>query len=180
MEVKQSLKAVKAAYLLCVVLELAVVALWYAGQFPPSMPFWVLGALPGFLAVFVVIRHVQRRMTKITISGDRLHYETGLLSKATRTVELAKVQDVRMSQTVTQRIFNTGAVSVETAGSSSRILMESIDRPLDVSNHILDMARMAGKAAQAASAAPGAPVSGADSGKPLVRDARPLDPNTID
>ena len=147
MEIRQSLKAVKAAYLLCVLLELAIIVLWYEQKFPPAMPFWWVGALPLILAVFVVVRHVKRRMTRITISADRLHYETGLASKATRTVELVKVQDVRVSMTLWQRVFNMGNVSLETAGSSSHILMESVDRPQEVANHILDMARAAGKAA---------------------------------
>lgn len=145
MEVRQSLKGVKAAYLACVLLELVFVALAYEQQLPESMPFWVVGIIPLILAIFVATRHIRRRMTKITISSDRLHYETGLVSKATRTVELAKVQDVRVSQTMWQRIFNIGAVSLETAGSSSRILMESVDRPQEIANHILDMAKIAGR-----------------------------------
>ncbi len=144
MEVRQSLKAVKAAYLLCLLTELALAGLWW--YFKPDLTFWAVAPIPLVMAVFVVIRHIQRRMTKITISSDRLHYESGLFSKSTRTVELVKVQDVRVSQTVTQRMFNMGDVSLETAGSSSRILMLSIDRPQEVANHILDMARAAGKA----------------------------------
>lgn len=145
MEIRQSLKGVKAAYLLCVLLEIVIVAMWYEQQLP--IPLEAAAVLPAILAIFVVTRHIRRRMTKITISADRLHYETGLASKSTRTVELAKVQDVRVSQTVWQRIFNMGAVSLETAGSASRILMESIDRPQEIANHILDMARTAGKEA---------------------------------
>ncbi len=168
MEIKQSLKAVKAAYLLCLLLEIAVLVLYYDHLLPDAMPLSAASLLPLLLAIFVVIRHIHRRMTKVTISADRLHYDTGLLSKTTRTVELAKVQDVRVSQTVMQRVFNIGAVSLETAGSASRILMESIDRPLEVSNHILDLARAAGKTMQAASgAAPGLVVE--ESGKPPVR-----------
>ncbi len=143
MEIRQSLKGVKAAYWACLALELALAALWYAE--PPGVTFWAVGPLPAVLAVFVVIRHIQRRITRITISADRLHYETGLVSKSTRTVELLKVQDVRVNQTPWQRIFNVGSVSLETAGGSSRIVMESIDGPQEVANHILDMARAAGK-----------------------------------
>ena len=151
MEVRQSLKAVKAGYALCAVLEIALALLWYAGQFPSSMPFSAMGILPLLLALFVAVRHIRRRMTRITISTDRLHFETGLFSKSTRTLELAKVQDVRVNQTMWQRIFNVGNVSLETAGSSSRIFMDSIDRPQEVANHILDMARAAGRVAQAQS-----------------------------
>lgn len=147
MEVRQSIKAIKAGYLLCVLLEIALAALWY-WQPPPGMPFVAVAPIPVVLALFVAIRHIRRRMTKITISTETLHFETGLLSKATRTVELAKVQDVRVSQTLMQRIFGIGDASLETAGSSSRIVMDSIDRPQDVANHILDMARAAGKQGQ--------------------------------
>lgn len=143
MEIRQSLKGVIAAYWACLLLELALVLVWYIEQ--PDVTFWAVGPLPAVLAVFVVIRHIQRRITRITISADRLHYETGLVSKSTRTVELVKVQDVRVNQTPWQRIFNIGSVSLETAGGSSRIVMESIDRPQEVANHILDMARAAGK-----------------------------------
>src|ERR1700691_986274 len=143
MEVRQSLKAVKAGYLLCLLAELVLGGLWWWQE--PSVTFWAVAPIPFVLAVFVAIRHIQRRMTKITISSDRLHYESGLFSKATRTVELLKVQDVRVSQTLMQRIFNIGALSLETAGGSSRILMESIDRPQEVANHVMDMARAAGK-----------------------------------
>jgi membrane protein YdbS with pleckstrin-like domain len=144
MEVRQSLKAVKAAYLLCLLTELALAGSWW--YFQPDLTFWAVAPIPLVMAAFVVIRHIQRRMTRITISSDRLHYESGLFSKATRTVELVKVQDVRVNQTITQRIFNIGDVSLETAGSSSRIEMQSIDRPQEVASHILDMARAAGKA----------------------------------
>lgn len=145
MEIRQSIKAVKAGYFACLLLELAVLALWYTQQLP--IPVEAAAVLPLLLAVFVVLRHIQRRMTRITISSDLLHYESGLVSKSTRTVELAKVQDVRVNMTLWQRVFNIGSVSLETAGSSSRILMESIDRPQEVANHILDMARQAGRAA---------------------------------
>jgi membrane protein YdbS with pleckstrin-like domain len=146
MEIRQSIKAVKAGYILCLLLELAVLVLWYTQQLP--IPVEAAALLPVLLAVFVVIRHIQRRMTKITITSDLLHYEAGMVSKATRTVELAKVQDVRVNMTLAQRVFNIGNVSLETAGSSSKIIMDSIDRPQEVANHILDMARQAGRAAQ--------------------------------
>ncbi len=143
MELRQSLKAVKAAYVLCLLAELVLGGLWW--YFQPDLTFWAVAPIPAVLAVFAGVRHIQRRMTRITISSDRLHYETGMFSKATRTVELVKVQDVRVNQTVMQRIFNIGDVSLETAGGSSHIVMDSIDRPQEVSNHIMDMARAAGK-----------------------------------
>ena len=56
-------------------------------------------------------------------------------------MELSKVQDVRFDQTFGQRIIGTGDLSVETAGGSSRIEMDSIDRPKDVAENILNLSR---------------------------------------
>ncbi len=86
--------------------------------------------ISGFILImvfFLMIRHIQR-VTKITVLSDH-HDESGMFSKTTRTVELAKVQDVRVDQTPSQRIMNMGNISLETAGSSSRLIMNSIDRP---------------------------------------------------
>ncbi len=55
------------------------------------------------------------------------------------------MQDVRVHLTLMQRLFNVGDLSLETAGGSSRILMQSIDRPQEIANHILDLAKAAGK-----------------------------------
>jgi uncharacterized membrane protein YdbT with pleckstrin-like domain len=97
------------------------------------------------LMIFVAVRHIQRRLTKITILGDRLRYEAGLFSKTTRTVELVKIQDVRVDQTLSQRLLNIGDISLETAGGSSRLVMQVIDRPQEAADHILELARSAGK-----------------------------------
>ena len=101
---------------------------------------WVF-IVPVLLLFFTLFRHMQRRLEKITLSGDRLKYESGLFSKSTRTVELEKVQDVRVEQSLTQRMFSIGDLSLETAGGTSRISMASIDNPQDVADHILELAR---------------------------------------
>jgi membrane protein YdbS with pleckstrin-like domain len=141
MEIRQSLKMVKLAYVLCLLAEVAFCVIWFGLGTFPNIPAISVVPLPIVLAVFVAIRHFRRRMTLITISGDRLRYETGLFSKTTRTMELAKVQDVRVDQAMFQRMIGVGDISLETAGESSRIVMTGIDNPTAVANHILDMAR---------------------------------------
>ncbi len=56
-------------------------------------------------------------------------------------MELAKVQDVRVDQTLGQRMLNIGDLSLETAGETSRIVMQSIDRPQEAADHILELSR---------------------------------------
>lgn len=143
MQIRQSLKAVLFGYVLCLAAEVAIAIYWIAEN--PEGFVLALLALPPILAVFVAIRHIQRRTTKITILDGRLRYESGLFSKTTRTMELVKVQDVRVDQTLGQRLFNVGDVSLETAGESSRIVMRSIDRPQQAADKILELAHGAGK-----------------------------------
>jgi len=142
MVIRQSSKLIIVGYILFALVELGVVFLWFGTDRHPDMPFWVPMLLPEVLLVFLAIRHVQRLATKMTVDGDRLQYEEGIFSKSTRTLELGKVQDVRVDQTLMQRILNLGNLSVETAGGSSHITMPSIDAPNEAARHVLDLAKI--------------------------------------
>jgi len=140
MQLRSSLKFVKLSYVLCIVLGVAIGVFLGTRRDLPEGAYWSL-LLPAALLFFTMIRHVRRRLSKLTITGDKLRFEEGLFSKSTRSVELVKVQDVRVDQTVWQRMFNIGDLSLETAGGSSRIEMDSIDRPQEAADHILELAR---------------------------------------
>ena len=143
MQLRQSLKAIKFGYFLCLAAGVAIAAYWIVAQPQGPIPIWAPMTIPVVLAMFVAIRHIRRRMTLITITTDRLRYEAGLFSKTTHVVELVKVQDVRIDQTFVQRVFNIGDISIETAGGSSRIDLTSIDNPQDAAEHILKLAQAA-------------------------------------
>jgi membrane protein YdbS with pleckstrin-like domain len=51
------------------------------------------------------------------------------------------VQDVRVDQTLFQRMFRMGNLSVETAGETSLLTMRNVDNPDQVANEILHIAR---------------------------------------
>src|SRR5262249_18581984 len=140
MELRPSLKFVKLAYFCCLLLAAAVGFALVTLQGIPQWAPWSL-LLPGALLFFTMVRHVRLRMVKLGVAGDRLRYEEGLFSKTTRTIELAKVQDIRVDQSVWQRIFGIGDLSLETAGGSSRIEIDQIDRPQAAADHILELAR---------------------------------------
>ena len=140
MQLRQSLKGVKLAYALIFVLA-AAIAYWAYSASPPEDSRWALMAAPGALLLMTLIRHIRRRTTQLSVEGERIRYEAGLFSKTTRIIELAKVQDVRVDQTLSQRMVNVGDLSLETAGGSSRIVMASIDRPKEAAEHILERAK---------------------------------------
>lgn len=140
MTLRPSLKFVNLSYIVCLLLALAVVA--YGTMANPPVEHWeYMFAAPVILIFFTLIRHVQKRMVKINVLSDRLRYESGLASKTTRTIELVKVQDVTVAQSIWQRMVGIGDLSIETAGSTSRIEIDAIDRPQQAADHILELSR---------------------------------------
>jgi uncharacterized membrane protein YdbT with pleckstrin-like domain len=51
------------------------------------------------------------------------------------------VQDVRVEQRLSQRIFNVGNLSIETAGEASRLTLLRVDDPHKLAEEILNRAQ---------------------------------------
>lgn len=140
MQLRASLKMVKLGYILALLLAVGIAAYLLAIHNQDDR-MWALLVVPAILAFFVMIRHTRRTLTRLIVLEDRLRYESGLFSKTTRSIELAKVQDVRVDQTLGQRLLNIGDLSLESAGGTSRIVMPSIDRPQEAADRILELSR---------------------------------------
>jgi uncharacterized membrane protein YdbT with pleckstrin-like domain len=120
------------ATLIFLALEIAYVTVWNA-----SAGVWVM-ALPPLVLVWPAVRALRRRLTRTTITGDRLRYETGAVSKSTRNIQLSKIQDVRVDQRLLQRLFNVGDISIETAGEASRLTIHNVDDPQGLADEIMN------------------------------------------
>ncbi len=135
--VRPTMKFIKAGYAVLIVLIVAGAITWYSFSLEPA---W-LPVIFLALLVWPLARHIGRQSTKVTISQDKLRYEVGLLSKTTRTIQLPKIQDVRVDQTLFQRIFGVGNISIETAGEASRLTVRNIDLPQAIADEILARAQ---------------------------------------
>lgn len=140
MQISASVKIIKIGYVVCLLAAIGI-AVYLLAIHNQDERMWGLLGLPTVAVLYLLVRHIRRRLVKLTILDDRLRYEAGFLSKTTRTMELAKVQDVRVDQTVGQRMLNIGNLSLETAGESSRIVMPSVDRPHEAADRILELSR---------------------------------------
>jgi uncharacterized membrane protein YdbT with pleckstrin-like domain len=98
---------------------------------------------PALLFIWPLSRLARRRFTKTTITGDRLRFESGLASKTTRNIQMSKIQDVRVDQSMKQRMFNVGDLSIETAGESSRLTVHNVDDPQALADEILNRSQRA-------------------------------------
>jgi len=72
-------------------------------------PLWLLslGGLPMLLVTY--LRHIT---TKFKITGRRIEVEKGILSKRVDSLELWRVLDVRYEQSLLDRIFGNGKVTL--------------------------------------------------------------------
>jgi uncharacterized membrane protein YdbT with pleckstrin-like domain len=142
--IRPTMKFVRAGYLAVLGVVVAAFAVVLSGAVE-GVPTWVPAVLVA-LFLWPAGCHLRRQVARITITADKLRYESGFLSKTTRTIQLPKVQDVRVDQTLKQRIFGVGDLSIETAGEASRLTMANIDGPQSVADRIIDAARQTGAA----------------------------------
>src|ERR1039457_5513472 len=63
-----------------------------------------------------------------------------MFAKTTRTIQLSKLQDLRVDQTFAQRLCGVGNLSIETAGAASWEAIRDVDNPRGVADEILNRA----------------------------------------
>jgi uncharacterized membrane protein YdbT with pleckstrin-like domain len=135
--IRPTTKFVRAGAL--VVLFIAVVA-WGVWVSVPGTSIWIPVAATALL-LWPFARWIPNRMNVTTLTEDRLRSESGVLSKSTRTLMLARLQDVGVTQSLGQRMVGVGDIWIETAGAASRIVLANIDAPQHVANILLDAAQ---------------------------------------
>jgi uncharacterized membrane protein YdbT with pleckstrin-like domain len=112
----------------------------YLAEWQDDVGRWVM-VVPPLILLWPLARWMRRNFSKATMTGDRLRYETGFTSKSTRTIQLSKVQDVRVDQRMSQRMFGVGDIAIETAGEASRLTLHNVDNPQALADEILTRAQ---------------------------------------
>jgi membrane protein YdbS with pleckstrin-like domain len=135
--IRPTLKFLKAGTILTAVvvigLEIAYFTSWHDVEVLQLLPL----VLPA-LFLWPAVRWLRLRSTKAIVSGDRLRYEIGLMAKSTRTIQLSKLQDVRVDQGMGQRLLGIGNLSLETSGETSRLTIRNIDGPQAVADELMN------------------------------------------
>jgi len=146
MVIRPTTKFIKIGYALVIVLVIAsaVAQNQLKDSLSPSLPSWVIPGIFALLLLWPASRHWAQRFTKMTMVGDKLRYEVGMLSKATRTIQLSKVQDVTVRQSLAQRIAGVGDLTIETAGEASRLTLPNIDAAQSIADRIIDASHRIG------------------------------------
>src|SRR5579859_220455 len=139
MIIRPTMKFIYMGYSLVILIVAATVVATLHFQWPSlislSWQSWIPW-LSVLLLLWPLKCHLRNRLSKMTILDDKLRYETGFISKTTRTILISRIQDVTVHQRVGQRIFGVGDLSIETAGEASRETIYQIDRPQEIADRI--------------------------------------------
>ena len=133
-----SMKSVFAAFLLSLFVILA--AMWGLDKYAQDQPRW-LYFVPFITWLVPLNMLLKRRMITLRFHDDHLTLETGFFSRTRRTVDMAKIQDVTVHQTLGQRVLGTGDLMLEDAGESGAITVLNLDRPREIADAIIQSSR---------------------------------------
>jgi uncharacterized membrane protein YdbT with pleckstrin-like domain len=137
--IRPTLKFIKAGATLAAIAFLGLEIL-YITRWRGSGTAWLM-ALPPLVLLWPLERWVRRQATKATLSGEHLRYQTGVLSRTTRNIQLPKLQDARVEQRLLQRFCGVGDLSLETAGEASRLTIPNVDDPQALADEIMNRAQ---------------------------------------
>jgi len=137
------MKTVRMAYILAI--AIAIAGMWavfkYAARLDAGAePPW-LYAVPLVALLPALKMHLSRGMISLRLHNDHLTLESGFLSRTRRTVDMAKIQDVTVSQTLGQRLLNTGDLTLESAGERGAMGIRNLDRPRVIADAILNSSK---------------------------------------
>jgi len=132
--IRPSMKSVRAAYVLALVVIAAVT--WALYNYAHDQPRW-LYFIPWLALLPPLKAHLKRRLVTLRIQDDHLTLEAGFFSRTRRTVDMAKIQDVTVRQTFGQRIMGVGDLMLESAGESGGMAIHNLDSPREIADAII-------------------------------------------
>lgn len=106
---------------------LSILLAMFAGQYI-SAPIAVLITLP--LLLIPAFKHFRRNTIKYTLTDSKIEIDQGFLARKTRNIPLRNIQDVTVSSTIMQRLFNFGDLVIENASEiGGQTLLDNIPNP---------------------------------------------------
>ena len=99
-------------------------------------------ALAVALLLFLVLLPLLRwRTTHYVITTHRLLFREGILARRGRDLALSRITDVSFTQTVWERVINSGTLSIESAGDGGATVLRQIpssERVQQLLNHMVE------------------------------------------
>src|SRR5436190_2915454 len=107
-----------------------------------DIPWYI--SLPIALSLLLIpaYYHLKRNMVRYTLTESKIEIDYGLISRTTRNIPLAKIQDVTVSASILQRILGFGNVVVDNASElGGTTVLHNINNPRHYADLILRQLR---------------------------------------
>lgn len=98
-------------------------------------------ALWGIGLVFLLLWWFQTLGTTLTVTDRRTIYRRGLFSKHTSEIMHCDVRNLRIDQTLFERIFDVGTVGVSSSGQAGKFEVKGMPRPYEI-KRLIDQGRL--------------------------------------
>ena len=83
----------------------------------------------GWLIFPLIHWYLESLANKVTIAEGQLLYERGIFSKDRTEIQLSSIRTVKIYQSLINRIFGVGTVSVFTSGDMPEVVLEGFPKP---------------------------------------------------
>ena len=131
---------VKLGYVLAIVGAFLVVA-FFSILFP-AVAWWFSVPLGILLLLIPAFYHFRQKLLRYTLTDTTIEIDKGIVSRTTQNVPLRRVQDVTVSSTIMQRMFNFGDVLIDNASEEGgKIVLKNIDSPRKYADILLKQMR---------------------------------------
>ena len=112
------------------------IGIWAYSAFANDQYPWLI-AVPLVFLLIPIRMHVKRRLISMRLHDNHLTLESGFFSRTRRTVDMAKIQDVTVKQTLGQRMLGVGDLMLESAGESGAMGIRNMDSPRALADSII-------------------------------------------
>jgi len=100
---------------------------------------WVIVGLIAAWFVIVIAGLIRWWTTQHVITNERLIHRTGLIAKAGKEIPLEVINDVTFTQSMFERVFGTGDLLIESAGTHGQSRYSDIPDPERVQSLIYEV-----------------------------------------
>jgi uncharacterized membrane protein YdbT with pleckstrin-like domain len=97
-----------------------------------GVPGWVLIALTVVVVLLIAKGLITYITTHHVITNERVIYRAGFIAKRGKEIPLEVINDVAFNQTVFERIFGTGDLLIESAGTHGQSRYRDIPSPEEI------------------------------------------------
>lgn len=104
-----------------------------------SWPAWLYAVIAGLVLILIVRGLVRWLTTLHVVTNERLIYRAGFIAKHGTEIPLEVIQNVAFNQTIFERIFGTGDLMIESAGTHGQTRYKDIPNPESVQSLIYKM-----------------------------------------